>query len=64
VRMLATLDDDTIFARSVQLLYVQALLAGHRPLTVGDRALMTTSLSDLILLSVGLGDFTQEDSSL
>jgi len=62
VRMLATLEDDTIFARSVQLLYVQALLAGHRPLTVSDRALMTTSLSDLIVLSVGLGDSNHEDN--
>lgn len=56
VRMLAKLDDDTVFSRSVNLLYVQALLAGHRPLSQGDRTLMTTSLSDLIMLSVGLGD--------
>ncbi|NYD68005.1 HSP90 family protein [Agromyces atrinae] len=54
VRQLAAVDDDAVFARSVHLLYVQALLAGHRPLAVADRALMTTALGDLIQLSVGL----------
>lgn len=55
VRMLGTLDDDAVFARSLQVLYVQALLAGHHPFTPADRALMTAALSDLITLSVGLG---------
>ena len=56
VRMLATLEDDVVFSRSVQMLYVQALLAGHRPFTAADRELMTAALSDLITLSLGLGD--------
>lgn len=54
VRMLAGLHDDAVFPRSVHLLYVQALLSGHRPLTAADRALMTTAMTDLIHLSVGL----------
>lgn len=52
VRQLASLDDDVVVARSVRLLYVQALLAGRRPLTEPDRALMRTALTDLISLSV------------
>jgi len=64
VRMLATLDDDAVFDRSVHVLYVQALLAGHRPLSAADRALMTTAMTDLIQLSVGLGDTTPEETAL
>jgi molecular chaperone HtpG len=63
VRMLATLTDDTVFTRSVHVLYVQALLAGHRPLTAADRALMTTAMTDLIQLSVGLGEETPEETA-
>src|SRR5690606_26696516 len=43
VRTLSAVDDDAVFARTVQLLYIQALLAGHHPLTDADRALMTTA---------------------
>ena len=64
VRMLATLADDAVFTRSVHVLYVQALLAGHRPLSAADRALMTTAMTDLIQLSVGLGDPTPEETAL
>ena len=63
VRMLATLGDDTVFDRSVHVLYVQALLAGHRPLSTADRALMTTAMTDLIQLSVGLGDTIPEETA-
>lgn len=63
VRMLATLDDQAVFTRSVHVLYVQALLAGHRPLTAADRTLMTTAMTDLIQLSVGLGDLTPEETA-
>ena len=56
IRTLAKLADDAVFARCVQLLYVQSQLAGRRPLTADDRKLMTTALADLIALSVGLGD--------
>ncbi|WP_433718915.1 HSP90 family protein [Microbacterium laevaniformans] len=51
VRRLATTPRDTgerVFALSVRLLYVQSLLAGHHPLGAADRALMTTSLSELL----------------
>jgi len=56
IRTLAKLTDDAVFARCVQLLYVQSQLAGRRPLDGADRKLMTTALADLIALSVGLGD--------
>ncbi|MDN3442870.1 HSP90 family protein [Microbacterium sp. APC 3901] len=58
VRALVRVHDDSVFARTVQLLYIQALLAGHHPLSDSDRALMTTALSDLVSLSAGI----EEDS--
>nr|WP_314427663.1 HSP90 family protein [uncultured Microbacterium sp.] len=54
VRALVRVQDDAVFARTVQLLYIQALLAGHHPLTDSDRALMTTALTDLVALSAGI----------
>lgn len=56
VQRLVDLQDDAVHDRAVRLLYVQALLAGRRPLTDADRAIMGRSLDDLITLSVGLGD--------
>lgn len=56
VRTLSAVDDDAVFARTVQLLYIQSLLAGHHPLTDADRALMTTALTDLVALSAGVRD--------
>ena len=58
VRALVRVADDAVFARTVQLLYIQALLSGHHPLSDSDRALMTTALTDLVALSAGL----EEDS--
>ncbi|WP_217177592.1 HSP90 family protein [Streptomyces sp. AC495_CC817] len=54
VRALVRVRDDAVFARTLQLLYIQALLAGHHPLTDADRALMTGALTDLVSLSAGL----------
>jgi molecular chaperone HtpG len=54
VRSLVRVQDDAVFARTVQLLYIQALLAGHHPLGDADRALMTTALADLVSLSAGI----------
>ena len=54
VRSLREVSDDAVFARTVQLLYIQALLAGHRPLGDADRALMTGALADLVALSAGI----------
>ncbi|MDA3642827.1 HSP90 family protein [Saccharopolyspora indica] len=54
IRQLANLDDQLVFDRSVRLVYIQALLAGHRPLSRNDRTVMTTAMSDLIQLSVGV----------
>ncbi|MGV8884207.1 MAG: HSP90 family protein [Microbacteriaceae bacterium] len=56
VRTLATLDDDAVLSRSVQLVYVQSLLAGHRPLRASDRVLLSSALTDLVHLTVGLPD--------
>ncbi|NIG66086.1 HSP90 family protein [Microbacterium sp. Be9] len=54
VRALVRVQDDAVFARTVQLLYIQALLAGHHPLADADRTLMTSALADLVSLSAGL----------
>ena len=56
VRSLAKLEDETVFNRSIQLIYVQSQLAGSYPLTQGDRLLMTRALSDLIELTSGTRD--------
>ncbi|MBH0022947.1 HSP90 family protein [Salinibacterium sp. SWN248] len=61
---LSTLSDDAVFSRTIELLYVQALLTSQRPLSVRDRAMMTNSMSDLIAMSVALGDSLPESSSL
>ncbi|RLP72684.1 HSP90 family protein [Mycetocola tolaasinivorans] len=61
VRRLAELDDPLVFRRSIELLYAQAMLAGHRPLTTTDRSLMTGALTDLVQLSIGLGGDTTTD---
>ncbi|MER5387659.1 HSP90 family protein [Saccharopolyspora sp. NPDC002686] len=54
IRQLSNVDDQVVFDRSVRLVYVQALLAGHRPLSKTDRTVLTTAMSDLIQLSVGV----------
>lgn len=61
IRSLARLTDEAVFARSVQLLYVQSQLAGSYPLTAADRALMTTALSDLIALTTSIETLTEGD---
>ncbi|WP_243229865.1 HSP90 family protein [Microbacterium sp. CIAB417] len=61
VRSLTGVRDDAVFARTVQLLYIQALLAGHHPLSDADRGLMTTALADLVSLSAGLDVDTIDD---
>ena len=61
VRSLVGVRDDAVFSRTVQLLYIQALLAGHHPLSDADRTLMTTALADLVSLSAGLDVDTIDD---
>ncbi|WP_029068115.1 HSP90 family protein [Jonesia quinghaiensis] len=56
VRSLAAVTDPIIFTRSVRLLFAQAKLSGHHPLTVADRTMLTEALDDLITLSIGLSD--------
>lgn len=52
VRELAGVEDELVFARTVRMLYVQALLAGHHPLRAMDRALLSGAMRDLVHLSV------------
>lgn len=54
IRQLSKVDDELVFDRSIRLVYIQSLLAGHRPLSRNDRTVMTTAMSDLIQLSVGV----------
>ncbi|WP_190812546.1 hypothetical protein [Saccharopolyspora pogona] len=54
IRQLSKVDDQLVFDRSIRLVYIQSLLAGHRPLSRNDRTVMTTAMSDLIKLSVGV----------
>ncbi|WOF22993.1 HSP90 family protein [Microbacterium betulae] len=54
VRRLADLRDELVFDRTVKLLYVQALLASHRPLAPADRRMLTSALTDMVTLSVGI----------
>ncbi|PKW17873.1 HSP90 family protein [Saccharopolyspora spinosa] len=54
IRQLSKVDDQLVFDRSIRLVYIQSLLAGHRPLSRSDRTVMTTAMSDLIQLSVGV----------
>lgn len=63
VRALVRVHDEAVFARTVQLLYIQSLLAGHHPLSDADRALMTSALADLVSLSAGIdGDAVSFDT--
>ncbi|MGW6692284.1 HSP90 family protein [Rhodococcus sp. NPDC054953] len=54
VRTVASVDDDAVLSRTVRILYVQSLLAGHRPLSAADRAALTDAMTDIVHLSVGL----------
>ncbi|PNW10401.1 HSP90 family protein [Microbacterium testaceum] len=56
VQRLAHAPEGRAFAAGVQVLYVQALLAGHHPLGGGDRALMSSALADLIELAASSPD--------
>lgn len=63
IQQLAGLDDDLVFERALRLLYVQSKLAGHHPLTAPDRALLTSAVTDLIQLSVGISETPSERQS-
>jgi molecular chaperone HtpG len=52
VRMIARVNDPLVFDRAIQLLYVQGLLAAHKPLSAADRMLLNSSVGDLIQLSI------------
>jgi molecular chaperone HtpG len=63
VRTLCSLRDSVVFERTMRLLYVQALLAGHRPMSALDRRMLTESLNDLVQLSAETGLDTQQEGS-
>ncbi|GAA4489191.1 HSP90 family protein [Rhodococcus olei] len=64
VHTLATIDDEAVLSRTVRVLYVQALLAGHRPLRAADRTALTDAMTDMVHLSVGLDAPVTTDSEL
>lgn len=53
VRRLAEQEDDLAFTRAVTLLHLQAVLASGRPLQPDESRTLTSTLSDLMLLSMG-----------
>lgn len=53
VRHLAEQADEVAFTRAVTLLHLQAVLASGRPLSGTESATLTSTLSDLMLLSMG-----------
>jgi molecular chaperone HtpG len=55
VRALAATEDDLLLTRTIRVLYVQSLLAAHRPLRSVDRTALTDALTDIVHLSAGLG---------
>lgn len=55
VRRLHALPDD-VFAHAVHLLYVQALLGGHRPLGATDRRLLSDAVTGLLRSATGVDD--------
>lgn len=52
IRKLAATPAGRVFDLSVQLLYVQSLLAGHHPLGPRDRTMMSTALSELVYRAI------------
>ena len=54
VRQISSVDDELVFDRTVKLLYVQSLLASHRPLSPDDRDMLTAALGDMIAMSAGV----------
>lgn len=45
--------DDVVFARSIRLLHLQAVLATGRPLTGAESETLTSTLTDLMILGLG-----------
>jgi len=58
VRSLAAITDPVVGSRTVQLLYIQALLAGHHPLGAIERTMMSDALTGLVQLSLAGQDGT------
>lgn len=58
IRAVAQVNDAVVFDRALRVLYVQALMAGHHPLTPQAREIMTQAFGDLLALSVATNDVT------
>jgi molecular chaperone HtpG len=54
VQRLAGLRDDTLQRRLVELIYVQALLAGHHPMATHELQMLNNGLMELINVTAGL----------
>jgi len=52
IRKLARVEDRKVLRTAIQMLYVQALLMGHHPLSANEMALLNTGLLDLIDLAI------------
>jgi molecular chaperone HtpG len=61
VRRLTTVKDRAVLYRSVQMLYLQALLLGHHPLSVKEMQILNEGLLALIEWGVGLQDRPTND---
>jgi len=61
IRGLTQTLDDLVFARVIQLLFIQARMAGQHD-TESDRRLLSTALNDLILIAVGAEHITPEEA--
>jgi len=61
VQKLATTPDRNLIGRALQMLYVQALLLGHRPLNAREMKLLSDGLLGLIEYSIGNNDESGEE---
>jgi molecular chaperone HtpG len=52
IRKLSRVEDRKVLRTAIQMLYVQALLMGHHPLSANEMALLNTGLLDLIDLAI------------
>ncbi|MDR2114012.1 MAG: HSP90 family protein [Bifidobacteriaceae bacterium] len=59
VRALARVPDGAVFDRCTQLLYTQAQLASQRPVSVADRKLLASALSELVTISAAAASPTR-----
>ncbi|PKQ26497.1 MAG: HSP90 family protein [Actinobacteria bacterium HGW-Actinobacteria-4] len=64
VRSVSRVDDPLVFDRAMHVVYVQALMAGHHPLTPKDRGIMNRAFGDLLALSVASSHHDDREETL